>query len=419
MADERQRELNEQNAAPNSPDETSPPLTWDAPPAASPLTPPSSHLPPPSPTYPVRYDVAYSDHLSRWKTLLRLPFLLPVWLFLYLVQFALFPLVAVGWTTVFWRRKHPSWAFQGAAGAMAFSARATAFGLLQTDRFPSFDIESSPVTLEFDPPPSGQLSRWRVFFWKLTLLVPQLVVLWFLQLALFAVTVIAWFAILITGHYPRGLFPFATGVMRWHYRVAGYFFSFNDRYPPYALSASAGPAGAGATVASGISGFLLGGGFTALIVVAGILGSRPHRETADYAALQRGQSIVETRVSTSNGHVLVALERIYDPGDSMAKLLRIDEYERIVVVEWRVAVDSPSASVSRDAAYLTARSYGWEHDYDAQIVTVDNRAAPATLGYYDIALIRAVFVIPIDATPLKLRFHHGFAGRGGIEYELR
>ena len=111
---------------------------------------PSSHLAPPSSLYPLRYDVAYAEHLSRWKTLLRGFLLVPVWSFLYLLEGALFSLVAIGWTTVFWRKKYPAWAFQGTAGALAFLARATAYGLLQTDRFPSFDVETSPVTLEFD-----------------------------------------------------------------------------------------------------------------------------------------------------------------------------------------------------------------------------------------------------------------------------
>ena len=126
---------------------------------------------------------------------------------------------------------------------MAYVARATAYGLLQTDRFPSFDYEHSDVVLEFAQPPSGYLSRWRVFWWKLTLLFPHYVVLYALQLALVVVTTLAWLGILFTGNYPRGMFAFATGVMRWHYRVLAYFVSYNDRYPPFALSHEAGPAG--------------------------------------------------------------------------------------------------------------------------------------------------------------------------------
>ena len=55
------------------------------------------------------------------------------------------------------------------------------------------------------------------------------------------VTFIAWWAILATGRYPRGLFGFVTGVQRWQFRMAGYFASYNDRFPPYSLSEESGP----------------------------------------------------------------------------------------------------------------------------------------------------------------------------------
>ena len=76
-----------------------------------------------------------------------------------------------------------------------------------------------------------------MLFWKFVLLIPHFIVLWFLMLAVFAVTVIAWFGILFTGNYPRGLFQFVVGIQRWYWRTAGYLMSFNDRFPPYALSA--------------------------------------------------------------------------------------------------------------------------------------------------------------------------------------
>lgn len=406
------------------------PVAWGAPPAtpAQATTahvaesgPSSSFLPSPSSPYPLRYDVAFSEHLSRWKTLLRGVFLIPVWFFLYPVEYAVMLLAGIGWTAVFWRKKYPSWAFAGGSGALGFMARANAYALLQTDRFPSFDAETSPVTLEFDPPPSGYLSRWRVFFWKAALLFPHLIVLSFLWLALAVVTAIAWVAILIVGRYPRGLFPFATGVMRWQFRVVAYFLSFNDRFPPYSLSATAGPAGNGATVTSAVAGLALGGGFTALIITAIILGSQPTHKDADYAALVAGKSPVTTEHSTTGGSVSLTLQRIYDPGDDMAKLLRPAPGERIVVVEWRVVNSSSrTASIASDSAVLSAREGGSDgHDYPAELVVVENHSAPATFDSYSRGLVRAVFVIPAGATPTGLRFKNGFAGVGGVEYTFR
>jgi len=383
-------------------------------------TPRSSPLPPPPGPYPVTYDVAYPERLSRWKTLLRLPLLVPVWMFMYLLQPVLWGLLTIGWTTVFFKKKYPSWAFAGAGGAMGFTARAIAYGLLQTDRFPSFDRESSPVLLEFDPPPSGQLSRWRVFWWKLALLVPHFVVLGILNLALFVVTILAWFGIIFSGHYPRGMFPFATGVMRWHFRVTSYFASFNDRYPPYSLSAEAGPAGKGATLWSGIGGLALAGGFVTLITVGIIVGSRPDVVHADYASLKQGRPTSTVYYGTSNGReVGISLQRATDPGDDLARVLVPASNERLVVFEWRIAnLSDMSRNIPADATWLKAETDGKNHDYDPQILTVEGRVAPGDIESGDRATVRAVFVIPKTATPVELHFKAGFTGLASVKYEF-
>jgi hypothetical protein len=72
---------------------------------------------------------------------------------------------------------------------------------------------------------------------KWFLAIPHYVVLFFLNIALVVVVIIAWFAILFTEHYPRGLFDFVEGVIRWNSRVAAYAFVLViDQYPPFRLS---------------------------------------------------------------------------------------------------------------------------------------------------------------------------------------
>ena len=370
----------------------------------------------------MRFGVLYPDHLSRWKTLLRIFFLIPVWLVFYVVSLAFEGLALVGWTGAFWRKKYPSWAFRGITGILDYQARAMAYALLLTDRFPSIDREQTLVRLDFEQPQPGQLSRWRVFFWKLLLIIPHYVVLSFLFLALFVVTVLAWFGILFTGNYPRGMFGFAQGVMRWQFRVTAYFLSLNDRFPPYSLSDEAGAGGNASAVASGIGGAVVVGGFVALIVVAVIASSTSHTEDVDYAALQSG-SATTTRVSTFGGDVLVRLQRVTDPGDSLIQVVRHGAGEKVIVFEWRIANDSGrSVSIAASQAHLTALvndgGDSKEHGYGAEFVIVGDQSAPVGIADGAVTTVEAVFVVPADARPTELQFHHGFLNRGGITYRF-
>jgi hypothetical protein len=136
---------------------------------------------------------------------------------------------------IVFRQKYPRWWFDWNRELLRFTNRVNAYAALLSDRYPSTD-EEQYVKLELAYPDARNgLNRWLPLV-KWFLAIPHYVVLLFLSIgALFAV-IAAWFAILFTGRYPRGLFDYVVGVMRWCNRVAAYAFVLvTDEYPPFRL----------------------------------------------------------------------------------------------------------------------------------------------------------------------------------------
>jgi len=137
---------------------------------------------------------------------------------------------------ILFRRKYPRWWFDWNRELLRFSNRVGAYLLLLDDRYPSTD-EQQYVRLELEyPDVPTELNRWLPLV-KWFLAIPHYIVLLFLHIALFLAVIGAWFVILFTGRYPRGIFDFAVGVMRWTNRVGAYAFVLvTDRYPPFRLA---------------------------------------------------------------------------------------------------------------------------------------------------------------------------------------
>ena len=138
---------------------------------------------------------------------------------------------------ILFRQKYPRWWFDWNRELLRFTNRVTAYLALMDDRYPSTDEEQS-VHLDFPYPDVPQeLNRWLPLV-KWFLAIPHYVVLFFLGIAALVAVVVAWLAILFTGRYPRGLFDFVEGVIRWSNRVTGYsLILVTDRYPPFRLGA--------------------------------------------------------------------------------------------------------------------------------------------------------------------------------------
>jgi len=195
--------------------------------------------------YAARLSVDYPEKLDRLTTLLRVIWILPIAVILSLV-------VATGdgartggalfgglWLAtvlmVAFRLLYPRWWFDFARELTRFGARVGAYLALLTDRYPS-TVEEQSVHLDIDyPNVERDLNRWLPLV-KWLLAFPHYIVLALLWIGAVIAIVAAWFAILITGRYPQGLFDYVVGVCRWSLRVSAYaFLLVTDRYPPFSL----------------------------------------------------------------------------------------------------------------------------------------------------------------------------------------
>ena len=205
--------------------------------AAAPPPPPG---PPPVATgggdYPVRFDVEYPERLSRWKIFLKWLFAIPHFIIVVLLINIAGILQFIAFFAILFTKKWPRGLFDFTVQIYRWAANVSAYALfLLRDEYPPFsgDAGEYPVTLEVDY--DENLSRWQIFV-KWLLAIPHYIVLVFLFVAVNITVFIAFFAILFTGRYPRGLFDFAVGTMRWYIRVNAYaHWLMTDRYPPFSL----------------------------------------------------------------------------------------------------------------------------------------------------------------------------------------
>jgi hypothetical protein len=186
--------------------------------------------------YPVTFDVEYPESLSRWKVVFK-PWLLalPAYFMMYMIGSAVQYVAPFAFFSILFRRKYPRWTFDFLLAYYRYQYRVIAYGLnLWRDEFPALE-DPQAVSLDIEYPEPETLNRWLPLV-KWLLAIPHLIVLLFLFFAEFAVLVIAWFAILFTARFPKGLFDFTVGINRWGMRVTAYaFLLMCDEYPPFSL----------------------------------------------------------------------------------------------------------------------------------------------------------------------------------------
>jgi hypothetical protein len=212
--------------------------------------------------YSARLDIDYPEKLDRLTSFFRLLWIIPIAIILGLISGAgetvtntvilneageiirtssetyggmAASLTAATALMIIFRHRYPRWWFDFSRELTRFEARVGTYFALMTDLYPSTTDEQS-VHLEIDyPDAEADLNRWMPLV-KWFLAIPHYIVLVFLSIAAFFAVVVAWFAILITGQYPKVLFDYNVGVARWWLRVNAYaFLLVTDVYPPFSL----------------------------------------------------------------------------------------------------------------------------------------------------------------------------------------
>ncbi|MGH9175363.1 MAG: DUF4389 domain-containing protein [Vicinamibacterales bacterium] len=209
----------------------------------------------PANDYPVQFSVDYPEReLNRLTSAFRIIVAIPILIVIGALSNANWEwnsdgdatqLFVAGGTLLFFptllmivfRQKYPRWWFDFNLQLSRFGNRVAAYLALMRDEYPSTDEEQAVhLTLPYPDAPR-ELNRWLPLV-KWLLAIPHYIVLVFLGIAAVVAVVIAWFAILFTGRYPRGIFDFVEGVLRWQNRVTAYAFTLvTDAYPPFRLSA--------------------------------------------------------------------------------------------------------------------------------------------------------------------------------------
>ena len=210
-------------------------------------------------SYPARLNIDYPEKLDRFSTFFRLIWAIPIIIVASLLSSTsnstvttvvvtetgkavskatssgggiVAGLFAATALMIVFRERYPRWWFDFARELARFGTRVGAYLALLTDQYPS-TVDEQSVHFEIDYPDVEQdLNRWLPLV-KWLLAIPHYIVLAVLAIgAIF----IAWFAVLFTGRYPRGLFDYVVGVGRWALRVQAYAtLLVTDRYPPFSL----------------------------------------------------------------------------------------------------------------------------------------------------------------------------------------
>jgi len=191
--------------------------------------------------YPAQFTFDAPERVANWRPLVQWLLAIPHLVIVYVLQTVADLLAVVSWFAILFTGRLPGGLANFQAMYLRYSLRtATYAGFLRAE-YPPFAFTTSVSDPGDDPrvrvevvPELEDRNRLTTAF-RIILVIPQAIVLFFLGIALFVVGIIGFFAVLFTGRWPAGLRSFALGVGRWWLRVEAYLLLLTDRYPPFSL----------------------------------------------------------------------------------------------------------------------------------------------------------------------------------------
>ncbi len=191
----------------------------------------------PAAAYPVQFDIQYPQQLSRGLLFAKWILAIPHFLIVSVLGNLQGIITLIAFFAILFTKRYPRELFEFYVKCSRWAANVTAYAGFFRDEYPPFGWDRGqypPVTFDVEYP--QELSRWLIFV-KWLLAIPHYIALAVMFFIAFFVWIVAWFAILFTGQFPRGMFDFLVGTLRWSYRVQVYAGLLRDEYPPFSTEA--------------------------------------------------------------------------------------------------------------------------------------------------------------------------------------
>ncbi len=180
----------------------------------------------------VLYDVAYIESRNRLTTLIRMIMMIPHAVVVYFWGIFAQALGVVQWFVILFTGKRNEGLFKLQNDYLGYSTRVSSYAGLMYDEYPPFGTDPGATGVTYSLDYTATANRLTNVF-RLVWAIPAMIIVYILSIAGFFVVVVSWFAILITGKHPRGMFDFMLKVHRYYARATSYLMLMTDTYPKY------------------------------------------------------------------------------------------------------------------------------------------------------------------------------------------